>query len=197
MKADAIWRVTEALRDRLALALATPPNPPNPADVFIGPLDDANATAARLFLFLYRVIPNTTLRNQEHRVASSSATQPVVVYQNALPLDLYFLLTVGSNPNGSEEQLLGGLGLAMQALQHDTELGGQRLGYETVHISLESLGTDEISRIWALFPTANYRTTVAYVVGPVWVDPALSTGPARPVLQDELQSGVKSVEALP
>jgi hypothetical protein len=190
MKTDAINRVTKALRDRLVAALAPPPPQlPNSGDVFIGPLDDANATGAKLILFLYRVLPNPTLRNHEHRIPSTDPAQPAIVYQNALPLDLYFLLTVGTNPTGSEEVLLSGLGIAMQALQLAPELGGATLDYEDVRVSLEPLTTDEMSRIWSLFPTANYRTSVAYVASPVWIDPPLPQAPAPPVTQDSLRAG--------
>jgi hypothetical protein len=193
MNANAIVRVTEALRDRLAAALAASAVP---GDVFVGPLDDPDATGAKLILFLYRVMPNPSLRNQEHRVVSANPAQPAIVFQNALPLDLYFLLTVGTNPAGSEETLLGGLGFAMQSLQADAELGGPGLGYENVRVSLEPLNTDEISRIWSLFPTANYRTSVAYVASPVWIDPPLPPPPTAPVTQDTLRAGSKPLEVM-
>jgi Pvc16 N-terminal domain len=188
MNANAIVRATEALRDRLAAALAASAVP---GDVFVGPLDDPDAAGAKLILLLYRVMPNQTLRNGEHRVVSANPAQPAIVFQNALPLDLYFLLTVGTNPVGSEETLLGGLGFAMQSLQFDPELGGPLLGYENVRVSLEPLNTDEISRIWSLFPTANYRTSVAYVASPVWIDPPVVPITPAPVMQDTLHAGSK------
>ena len=40
-----------------------------------------------------------------------------------------------------------------------------------VRVSLDPVSTEEMSRIWTLFPTANYRTSVAYVASPVWIDP--------------------------
>ena len=157
--------------------------------MFVGPLDDANATGAKLILFLYRVVPNASLRNREHTVASSNPPPAALVFRNALPLDLHFLLTVGTNPAGSEEPMLSGLGAAMQSLQDDPELTGQKLAYEPVHLSLEALATDEMSRIWALFPTANYRTSVAYVATPVWIDPPQPAAQAAPVRDDSLFAG--------
>ena len=185
MKADAILRVTEAIRTRLEAALASSGVP---GTVFVGPLDDADASGAALVLFLYRVIPSATLRNREHRVATSG-TPPVVVYQNSLPLDLYYLLTVGTRPGASEETPLRALGFAMQALQADPELTGNPVDQETVRLSLEPLTTDESSRIWALFPTANYRTSIAYLATPVWIDPPLAPVPPAPVIDDELLAG--------
>ena len=77
MKADAILRVTEALRERLRVALAASGVP---GTVFVGPLDDADASGAALVLFLYRIVPNPSLRNRERRVPSTLG-QGVDVFQ--------------------------------------------------------------------------------------------------------------------
>ncbi|SRR6266566_8381884 len=193
MKGNAILQVTNALRDRLISALAASGVP---GTVFVGPLDDPGASGAALILCLYRVEANSSLRNDEHRVPSASPPPPVFVFQNSLPLNLYFLVTVGTTPGSGELTLLGALGFAMQALQIDPELTGQKLDYETVHVSLEPLSTEEISRVWSLFPTANYRTSVAYLATPVWIDPPQPPPAAAPVVQDTLFAGSK-VEEFP
>ena len=192
MKADGILRVTEVLRERLKQALLASGIPG--ATVFVGPLDDADASGATLILFLYRIVPNATLRNSEHRVVSSIAPPPVQIFQNALPLDLYFLVTVGTIPNSSEETPLQALGFAMQALQAVPDLTGPSVSNETVHVTLEPLTTEESSRIWALFPTANYRTSVAYLATPVWIDPPLVSPIAAPVIDDRLLAGPRTGE---
>jgi hypothetical protein len=193
VKADGILRVTEALRDRLKQALVSSAVP---GSVFVGPLDDADASGAALILFLYRVVPNASLRNSEHRVPSGVPSPPVRVFHNALPLDLYFLVTVGTVPSSSEETLLRALGFAMQAMQADPDLTGPAVEHETVRVSLEPLSTEEASRIWALFPTANYRTSIAYLATPVWIDPAVPELVAPPVVQDQLHAGPKVAEAV-
>lgn len=63
-------------------------------------------------------------------------------------------------------------------------------------MTLEPLTTEEASRIWALFPTANYRTSVVYLATPVWIDPLLPEIVGAPVVVDVLRDGSKSVEAL-
>lgn len=185
MNADAIFRVTGALRDRLKVALTASGVP---GTVFVGPLDDVNASGAALILFLYRIVPSASLRNREHRVPANNP-QGVAVFRNSLPLDLYYLVTVGTTPSSSEETLLQALGFAMQALQADANLSGTSVGQETVHISLEPLTTEEASRIWALFPTANYRTSIAYLATPVWIDPPQPEPVAKPVVSDVLNAG--------
>ena len=185
MNANGILRVTDAIRDRLTAALASSGLP---GTVFVGPLDDPAANAAALVLFLYRVIPTPSLRNREHRVATTGVP-PVQIYRNALPLDLYYLITVGTLPGGSGDTPLLGLGYAMQALQANPELAGATVSHETVRLSIEPLTTEEASRIWALYPSANYRTSIAYLASPVWIDPAAPDVVAAPVVQDQLFAG--------
>jgi hypothetical protein len=189
MNADAILRVTQALGARLQQAVIASGDP---GTVFIGPLDDTDAVGASLILFLYRIAPNASLRNREHRVPSNTPPPAVIVHDNALPLDLYFLLTVGTRPGMSEEPLLRVLGFAMQALQSDPVISGAPVNQEPVRLTLEPLTTEETSRIWALFPTANYRTSIAYVASPVWIDPALPPIPARVVIEDSLDVGTRA-----
>jgi hypothetical protein len=184
MNADALLRVTKTLRVRLEQVAGI-------GKVFVGPLDDPDASGAALILFLYRIMPNASLRNREHRVPSDVPPPPVVVFGNSLPLDLHYLVTVGKTPGGDEEALLETLGAAMQALQLDPQLTGPGVGYETVHVSLDPLTTEETSRIWALFPTANYRTSIAYLASPVWIDPKVPGTVGSPVVQDSLDVGAR------
>jgi hypothetical protein len=192
MSADAIFNTTHALSARLQLALTASAIP---GTVFVGPLDDPDATGAALILFLYRIMPNATLRNRERRVLDASTPPQIVVHQNSLPLDLHFLITVGTRPGQSEEPLLRALGYAMRELQNDPELTGPAVANEAVHVSFEALNTDEISRVWNLFPAANYRTSVAYVASPVWIDPAQPPSAAERVVEDRLLTAPGGVES--
>ena len=190
MKADAILRVTEELRKRLEKAVAASGIQ---GSVFIGPLDDKDSRGAALILFLYRIVPNPNLRNQERRV-DSGTERGIDTYRSSLPLDLYYLLSVGSISEGSEEVPLRTLGYAMRELHGNSVLNisGRSLQTETVRITLEPLTTEESSRIWALFPAANYRTSVAYLASPVWIDPDLPQEEGAPVSNDKLRAGSRA-----
>jgi hypothetical protein len=192
VSAEAIFQTTLALRTRLQQALTAATDP---GTVFIGPLDDPDALGASLILFLYRIMPSATLRNREHRVPADNPPPPFIVFNNSLPLDLYYLVTVGTRAGSSEEPLLRTLGFAMRELNTNPELTGTAVGQETVSVSLEPLTTEEASRIWSLFPTANYRTSVAYLATPVWIDPALPPVQAARVMQDKLRAGARATEA--
>ena len=186
MSANAVIDVSNELKKRLESALLRSAVPGN---VFVGPLDDADAAGAALVLFLYRIVPNPSLRNREHSVVSETPPPPLVVFQNALPLDLYFLITVGTVAGASEEILLRALGFAIQELQGNPDL---TIRDQVVRLSFEPLTTEEASRIWALFPTANYRTSIAYLATPVWIDPVLPETVAAAVVQDQLNAGPKT-----
>ena len=188
MSADIIFKVSQAFRTRLEDALG------GPGKVFVGPLDDPDAKNASLVLFLYRLAPNPSLRNREHRVISDNPPPEVIVYDNSLPLTLHYLITVGTGPAGGllpDDLELSWLGTAMQALNDEPELTDNAFGEEAVRLSLEPVSTEEMSRIWTLFPTANYRTSVAYVATPVWIDPKNQPLTAARVVQDQLLAGSK------
>jgi hypothetical protein len=187
MSAEAIYRVTNALRSVLQQALA---DADDPGAVFIGPLDDPDAEGASLILFLYRMAPNPSLRNTGHRVPSGLPDGAPIAYPGALPLDLYYLITVGTRVGTGEEPLLRVLGYAIRALNDDPVITGDAVAQELVRVSMEPLTIDEVSRIWALFPTRNYRTSVAYLVSPVWIDPARAPVPQRAVLHDQPRAGL-------
>jgi hypothetical protein len=193
MSAEAIYRTTLALRSRLqrALVAAGDPNAGNPGAVFVGPLDDQDAAGASLILFLYRMVPSPPLRNTDHLVPDSDPNRPVIVYENALPLDLYYMITVGTLPGDSEETLLRVLGFAIRELNDSPDLVGAPVAQETVRVTMEPLTTEEISRLWALFPTANYRTSVAYLASPVWIDPAAVPAATGAVVHEQPRFGAR------
>jgi hypothetical protein len=185
MSADAIFNVTQALRVRLEDALS------GPGSVFVGPLDDPDAKGASLVLFLYRIAPNPSLRNSDHRVISDKPPNDVITYTNSLPLVLHYLVTVGTIPGSAEDPLLQLLGRAIRALNDVPELTGVKVGHDTVTVSLDLVSTEEMSRIWTLFPTANYRTSVAYIASPVWIDPEELPIEAARVVDATLFAGAK------
>ena len=197
MTPDAIARVTAALQARLEAALIAASDT---GKVFVGPLDDAESQAASLTLFPYRIVPNPSLRNTEHRVPAPTGAPPYIVYRDAVPLDLYYLISVGARPGtpkGPLLDVLGVLGYAIQELHSNPDLpgasmssGGTPISLEPdpVRMTMEPLTTDEIGRLWALFPTVNYRPSVAYVASPVWIDPPTVPTAAARVLQDRLRA---------
>jgi len=179
--AAAIQTVTKALQDRLSAAIGDV--------VHVGPLDDPNASGAKAVLFLYRVAVNPDLRSHEHVVASPIPNDPPIVHERSLPLDLYYLFTAGTSQTGGELDALRVLGLAMRTLNDSPFLEGIPVQGETVRVSIDPIGSEEMSRIWTLFPTANYRTSVVYLASPVWIDPERPRSVGPPVVEEPHRVG--------
>jgi hypothetical protein len=179
MNADAIYNVTKALQDFLTRAINGQGD-----DVFVGPLDDPKATRAKAVLFLYRLAVNADLRSSPHLVAGPTVSAQATAYANSLPLDLHYLFTAGTAQNGGELEALSVLGLAMRALNDSPFLDGSPVRGERVHLSIDPIGSEEMSRIWTLFPTANYRTSVVYLATPVWLDPEAQEARGAPVVEE-------------
>jgi hypothetical protein len=186
----AIQRVTKLIRDRLMVALGTTNN----THVFIGPLHDDGAQNAYLVLFLYRVVPNADLRNATHEVPDPGKPNSApITYQSSLPLDLHFILTAGGRKDGGEYESLARLGTAMRALNEQPVLAGSALDNEAVRLTLYPGSGDELSRVWALFPDQNYRTSVLYLATPVWIDPVMERMAAPPVIVDRKFTGIVDI----
>jgi hypothetical protein len=186
MNFNAIRLVSEALKKTLESAFDAAGIS---GSVYIGPLDDQDAQAAAAVLFLYRLVPNADLRSAEHRVAAADPLQPAIVHRGALPLDLYYLLTAGTSETGGEVKSLSVLGCAMQRLNDQPQLVGVDVEGDTIRVTFEPVGSEEMSRIWTLFPAVNFRTSVVYVVSPVWIDPAIARTDGPPVVREPHRFG--------
>lgn len=179
MDSAALRRITEALRDRLQ---AIPR-----VSVHVGPLDDDAAAEATLVLFLYRLAINPDLRNAHHQRPPRALDQIPSTFVGSLPFDLHYLLTASTARSGDDLEGLAVLGAAIERLNAEPVVAGTAVQGEPVRISIDPITTDEMSRIWQLFPTANYRTSVAFIATPVWIDPPRAEQPAPPVTGDEFR----------
>ena len=197
MSAEAIKLVTLAIASRLKAALNAAGGDQT---TFVGPLDDQGAKTARLVLFLHRVVPNQGLRNTEHTVpmppANLGESPGQQIYNNALALDLHYLITVGPKDQVGDAESLRLLGYVMQALNDTPLLVGLPVGGEIVRLSLDPASSEEMSRVWALFPTVNYRTSVLYLASPVWIDPAIPPVQAPSVVDQGVLAGQGGEEPL-
>jgi len=188
MNYEAIYKVSTAFKERVQQGYTEAGGAGN--GVYVGPLDDSEAAGARLILFLYRVAPNPSMRNTAHTVPSPVAPPATVTYADSLALDLYYLLTLGDASGESADlEQLKFLGSAMHVLQREPLLTGTGVDHEPVKLTLDPLGNEDMSRLWALFPTVNYRTSVAYLASPVWIDPRTPDVPAAAVIGDRLDAG--------
>lgn len=181
MQSDGFMRVSEAIRRRLVAAL------PTGEAVHVGPLDDTNAATATLVLFLYRISVNPDLRNSGHLVPAVGPGAVEIFHRAAIPFDLHYVLSASPSRAGDDLEGLARLGTAIRALFDVPELTGASVQGETVRLSLETVATDELGRVWSLFPTVNYRTSVMILATPVWIDPEVVIPDAPPVVEQDMR----------
>ncbi|MGY4404065.1 Pvc16 family protein [Bradyrhizobium sp. USDA 3315] len=181
MQGDAIQRVGVEIAKRIegASGVTVYHGPPDASD------DDKQGPKS-LVLFPLRAMVNAELRNVEHRAPPKNANGPDVIYDESLPLDVHYLLcpnpAVRPGPDWDGVQLLG---KALQALNGPAGRFGLLVQGELVHLSLDFVSSEEMGRIWALFPAINYRTSVVYLATPVWIDPATERVTGTPVVHEK------------
>lgn len=200
----AIATATSALRYVLARALHEQ-HPGAVADAQVTTLRPDRLGSADLVhsagvnVFLYRVTPNAALRSadlpgRDHEAAFLS--RPLQA------LDLHYLITCHGKDSALEAQRL--LGRAVTALAvnpvlgprlvaaavdayagvddtaflRESDLAAQR---EPVRITPTTLSSDELSKLWSVFPQTPYQLSVTYTATVVLVEEPVTTHRALPV----------------
>jgi hypothetical protein len=144
----------------------------------------------RLNLFLHHVAPNQGWRNVDLPSADGRGRR---VANPPLAIDLRYLLTA-YGPQELQAEVLLGLGMQLlhqvPVLDRDdiedrlpSTLLSSQLGrqVETIRITQEPMGTDELSKLWSALQ-AHYRPSAAYHVSVVLIEPTTAARAAAPVL---------------
>lgn len=143
----------------------------------------------RLSLFLYQVIENAHLRNQEMQVRD-----PKTLTFPPLTLELYYMLTSHAS-SGEQDKTARSLdehrvlGRAMSILYDNAVLKGSVLRgnldeNEELHITITSLGFEDLTHIWTTFPNKPFRPSICYVVTPVRIDSEREMGVQRVISKE-------------
>lgn len=192
-----IRAVTHTIRDLLRDALRLPDEGGPPADVdknddvYVGP-PDVDKVKDELVLFLLRITPNGELRNAERWRAAKDPKQPPERYEPSVPLDLHYLVTSGSPDNKYYDYGLRRLGRAIQAIESASPISLPLFYQDAVWLSLEPLSSEELARVWGLFPNFNCRTSFIFRASPVWIDPLRPLRGSSPIIDRDLRGGTLS-----
>jgi len=127
-------------------------------------------------LFLYRVEVNSSLRNLPVKTGLDGITR-----RPALPLDLYYLLTVWAKDADRQHRILG---LAMRTLEDASVMSAARLNHfgtesdvfqpsETVELIFQTLSLQDLSNLWSAFKIS-VPLSVAYIVRVIGIDSTIS-----------------------
>jgi hypothetical protein len=184
-----IQAVTEAIRDLMTATLHEAMNaPPGTFSVYIGP-PDADQDQDELLLFAMRVTPSAESRNAERIRPFPTAADPPRRVEPAVPLDVHYLVTAGSPRNSTARDGLRRLGTAIQAIEAASPISLPAFFQDAVWLSIEPLSTDELSRIWGLFPSFNCRTSFVFRASPIWIDPLRLEAVGAPVVSHGVLAG--------
>ncbi len=127
----------------------------------------------RLTLFLYSIMDNPHLKNQEmHHISPTQLGYP------PLTLDLYYLLTAHSPAQNMDSMLEEHriLGRAMRVFYDNSILSGTILQgslqgtSEELRIVLNPISLDDLTKIWSAFQEVGYKLSVSYLITPVNID---------------------------
>ncbi len=169
MSATALFDTTMALARRIRQATGL--------EVHIGSPLKREMGDARIALSLVHIQPNAALRNTP-RYAAPPSSAPVTApapLVDAVPFDLHYLITCYRPPTAGgiappEPGELGNLGQIIAALHAGSVLTGSVLPGQDVRLSPQSYTTEEMNRIWGLFPEEPFRTSIVYLATPVYVE---------------------------
>jgi hypothetical protein len=146
----------------------------NPSSIGLQSPAELTGPNTRLTLFLYNIMENPFMSNQESRSWGTGQLQAP-----PLVLDLYFMLTAHSSVQDLTERTLEEhriLGRAMKVMYDHSIIegpdlqGGLTAGDEKLRIKLNSLSLSELSEIWSSFSDHNLKPSVCYVVSPVSIE---------------------------
>ena len=157
---------------------------PKPEVTFKSPkeIKDDGGTANTVSLFLYQILENPHMKNEEGiRVNDAQLQVPPLV------LDLFYLVTPYSEDKTQEKYILGKV---MQIFYDHAILAGTVLqgsladSDEELRLVAHPLSLDDLTKIWSAFQEVAYRLSVAYLVTPVRIDSPRLTGMQRVVAKE-------------
>jgi hypothetical protein len=181
--ADVGETLIELLRDKMDDFV------PKQSIVLYSPGEIDSNDDVRLSLFLYQVIENVHLKNQEMQIAD-----PKTLAFPPLTLELYYMLT--SHPSsGTQDKTARSqeehavLGMAVRVLYDNSILKGSVLKgnldkNEELHITITSLSLEDLTKLWTTFPNKPFRPSVCYVVTPVRIDSEREMGVQRVISKE-------------
>ena len=200
----AIATVTQTLMNRVMAALGG--SLVNGAQVTSLRPDDAtlqmSESSPRVNVFLYQVTPNIAFRNADLPTRRADGT---LIQRPQLALDLHYLFTFyGNDTNLEHQRLLGAVARYLHAypvlsrtdievvesmpdstnnnvLYLDSNLSQQT---ELVKFTPVNFTLDDISKLWAAFPTVDFVLSTVYLASVVLIQTDdVPPGPALPVLK--------------
>lgn len=149
---------------------------PTDSIVLTSPGEIEATDTVRLSLFLYQVVENAHLKNQEPEMINSTRLR-----YPPIALDLFYMLTAypASGIQDKTEKTMEAhsiLGRALQIFYDNSILSGSSMRGslaetdEELHISQTPMNLDDMTKIWSTFQDKSFRPSVCYLVTPVRIE---------------------------
>ncbi|UCH97323.1 MAG: DUF4255 domain-containing protein [Candidatus Aminicenantes bacterium] len=133
------------------------------------PADLETSNSKKLSLYLYRIIENQFLKNQE-----IPNNDPQKIESNPLAIDLFYIITPGTEDRRKDHILLGKVMQVFHdhAVVRGSILKGEALSGSDVQLRLVfySLPFEEIIELWQSFSEKSFHLSVCYQVTPIRID---------------------------
>ncbi len=167
----------------------------NGADVLTSRPDPAAAPAHRIHLFLYQVLPNSALRNNDLPMRSLDGK---VMTRPAAALDLHFMLAFyGSDTSLEAQRMMGAVvrdlharpvltkSMIQAAIASQSFLAGSNLAeaVEMVKFTPLAVSLEEMSKVWSIFYQIPYALSIAYQASVILIESDETAQTAFPVLK--------------
>lgn len=132
------------------------------------PADIEEDTLPGLSLYLYQIIENQYLKNQQMQPIDSTGLK-----YPPLALNLFYLLTAYAKDRDTEHQIIG---RALQVFHNNSVVRGSLLQknlsgtYDELTIVLNPLPIEDMNKLWNMFGNKPYKLSVTYRVFPALID---------------------------
>lgn len=164
MSIEAIKLVTQGIQALIETKLAVENLP---TQVFLGSPAQRNDVNTHLVsVFMFHLAPNGEMRNAPRTI--NGAPDPVL--QDALPFDLYYLISFFRSGNGSETVDLHRMGATIAALHETTTVAEAIIPDQSVRLTPVPYPMEEISRVWGLMNDKPYVSSFVCLASPVFID---------------------------
>jgi hypothetical protein len=158
------------------------------------PADLETGNSKKLSLYLYRMVENQFLKNQE-----IPNNDPKKNESNPLTIDLFYIITPGTEDRRKDHILLGKVMQVFHdhAVARGSILKGESLSGSDVQLRLVfySLPFEEIIQLWQSFSEKSFHLSVCYQVTPVRIDSTRELEAKRVVeKRDQYEMSIKKVK---
>jgi hypothetical protein len=144
------------------------------------PAEQEAGNTKKLSIYLYRIIENQFLKNQENQV-----NDPTKIYDIPMALDLFYLITPGTEDRKKDQILLGKVIQVFHdhAIVRGSILKGDSLSgtTEQLRVVFYSLPFEEIIQLWQSFSEKSFQLSICYQVTPARIDATVEMDARRVV----------------